>query len=115
MQNAFFGASPKNKLLKLIIEKCIENVKNKNYGRSFIDVTGPQLFGEMYNKVYDSNNLKDNILVGRWDIIGNLQFFTFGDKNFKIQHKCDSCDQTQHWENGNHYVQLWYDKQVFLT
>ena len=61
MQNAFIGSEPKNIILKKTIEKCIDNINNNYYGTTSLDVTGPYLFGKIFE---ENKHLLNNYKLG---------------------------------------------------
>ena len=48
--NAFMASIPGHILLKMAIEKIVENVENENYGDDCLDVTGPTMLGKLFKK-----------------------------------------------------------------
>ena len=59
--NAFMVSLPKNEKLLQAINKVVENVKNRYYGISPLDPTGPIMFGSFFD--YDT---KKNSVVRRY-------------------------------------------------
>jgi hypothetical protein len=54
--NGFICAIPKMKIFKKCIDNIVENVKNKYYGESSLDITGPTLFYKnVINDLYNYN------------------------------------------------------------
>ena len=49
---AFFYVRPKNKLLKLTIQKCIYNIVNEIYGTGALEPTGPKCIGNVFTEYY---------------------------------------------------------------
>jgi hypothetical protein len=46
--NGFIVALPKNQRLMHCIHAIVENVKNRTYGSTWLDPTGPGLFGKIF-------------------------------------------------------------------
>lgn len=107
MGTGFFGCKPYHPVLKTAIDQIIENVKNKFYGNSCLDPTGPFLFGNAFLK--HKHEMKDYLLGNfDWD-----NYFSFGDKK-AVEHKCDGVSKDQNWENGNNYVTMWVKRCAYL-
>ena len=105
--NGFFGSNQNNSILKDCIHSIIKNVNSKFYGNDAVDPTGPCLFGKEINK-YDIkkqgefNHKEGNGGYYYHDILGKI-----------IQHKCNECDASQNWVNGNNYQDMWKNKQIY--
>ena len=54
--NAFMVHEPRSPILFKLIEQIVINVKNKYYGANPLSITGPELFGNIYEKM-GLNNL----------------------------------------------------------
>lgn len=50
--NGLIACKPKNELLMILINKIVDNVKNKFYGINSYDQTGPLLFAKVYEQEY---------------------------------------------------------------
>jgi mannosyltransferase OCH1-like enzyme len=50
--NGFMMSLPKNEILLEAINKIVENVNNKYYGNSPLDITGPVMFGKFFSSDY---------------------------------------------------------------
>jgi hypothetical protein len=102
----------------------MENVENKFYGIRNIDITGPTVLGEAFNKAYPDNNIpgtqgtqgtqgtSKKVVTGIFEKLEDNYYFTF-DEGVKIQHKCDLCNKTGDWVNGNDYGILWFNEEVY--
>ena len=113
MQNGFIGACRGNVVLKQCIESCISNVLNKNYGKSPWYPTGPCLLGDSFRKY---NNLKD-IKLGHTETDSKLgPCFIIDGKKVVINKCCVDVDKPATlFENGNDYMELWKNKNVFTS
>ena len=109
IQNAFFAVIKNHPLIKNCIEKVISNCKNRFYGSYNLEPTGPRLFGEQFENI---KVLPNNILFGYYihDIRGGSHFLN----NKKIIiHKCNDCTKGNDWENGNNWIKMWSEKDIF--
>ena len=107
MGTGFFGAKKNHPILKKTIDRIIENTKNKYYGNSCLDPTGPFLFGIIFDE--NKNEIKGNYIMGNFDW---NNYFTMN--NIKVvQHKCDGVSKDSSWENGNNYVAMWAFREVY--
>jgi mannosyltransferase OCH1-like enzyme len=57
LYNAIMITKPNNIILKECIDRIVINVKNKYYGKSALEPTGPILLGQIYSK--NTNDLQD--------------------------------------------------------
>ena len=55
IHNGLICCEPGNQLMKLAIDKCIENIKNNYYGNSDIEVTGPKMLGQIFENLCVGN------------------------------------------------------------
>ena len=102
IQNAFFGSHANNFILKKVIYKIIENVKNKKYGSNPLMPTGPGLFGNIFCEYY---NLNDNL----WYKNGK-----FYEKNTQIVSHKSNIGNIK-YKKGNDYRKMWKNKDVFMN
>ena len=80
--NALLVSLPGNKIYKKLIEKIIENVKEKKKGFNPLYVTGPGLFGQYYNSkncnlVYDGNCIcrkNGKVILRKYDSYDNDRY-----------------------------------------
>ena len=104
MQPAFFGSIPKHPILKKAIDICLYNVKNKYYPKNVLQTTGPCVLG----KAYKLTNDKSKCIIGEW-----LNFKYYFDNEPVVLHKCDKCEHSQNWENGNNYNALFHSRKYY--
>lgn len=105
--NAFMVALPKNPDLLLAINKIVENVKQRNYGIGFLDVTGPTMLSkiikigsktvDMTHKYYDEN-FQNRVVMYKGKHI--LRCYP----NYQAE---------QVRTGGKHYAELWQRRNVF--
>ena len=121
IQNAIIGAIPKSNILKNAIDLCIEHVKNKYYGNHALDTTGVCVLNKAYfkekmlnpsieNDVFFMTFKHDHKLV----FIKNRSYFYINDEKV-IQHKCEKCVQSQNWEKGNNYSDIWNNRTYYCN
>ena len=65
MEFCFIASYPKNEIFKFIIRYQVNNIKNRNYGESALDITGPLACRKALN-LYLNNNLKNEIKLGNF-------------------------------------------------
>ncbi len=106
-QPATMGSISGHPILREAIDIVRNNVKNRHYGRTQFDTTGPCVYGEAILKVLPTLN-QDEYQLGRY-IDRKMQMEGVD----VIQHKCASCTQDQNWENGNNYAELWRQKNYY--
>ena len=110
-QNATFGSIPKHPILKKTIDLIKVNVKNKYYGKGALYTTGVCVYGKAIHETLPK--LKPNSYqFGSHIKYNKYPYMTMN--NIKvIQHKCESCDTSQNWENGNNYNKLWKNRNYY--
>jgi len=109
MQNAFIGTNKKSDILKNVINKCINNIKNNYYGQTSLDVTGPYVFGKQFQKT-NKKNIK--YLLGTFEISKEYPNGFFQINNVTIiSHKDDISTNNNY--NTVHYTELWKNKSIY--
>jgi hypothetical protein len=109
LQNAFYGAIPNHPILKKCIDACIHNVKNEYYGDSYLDPTGPRLFGRALEGTYKvPGKMKFGYYLN--DIPGGSYHM---DSNRIIIHKCNKCTKGNVWNLGNNFIEMWMNKNIY--
>jgi mannosyltransferase OCH1-like enzyme len=88
-------------LLRTTIEKCVDNAKNDLYGTSPLDVTGPVMFGNIYKKL----NNTDDVIVGK--ITDNVHIYNMADQTYIYDHDLPIVKI----RSSNHYSILYSDKK----
>jgi mannosyltransferase OCH1-like enzyme len=102
--NAFMVSLPKNEKLLQAINKVVENVKNRYYGISPLDPTGPIMFGDLFDY-----NTKKNSVVRRY--IGT-QGNGVSLAGIIILNEYPEYRQEQE-KSGKHYGQYWNEKNIY--
>jgi len=111
IQNCFIGTTKNNLFLKECINEIINNIKYKYYGTCSLDPTSPSLLGRMYKKYYNNNN--NNSVQNKFIPMKNSYFIHNKELGYIINHKCNNCNQTQDWINGNNYNKIWNEKNMY--
>jgi mannosyltransferase OCH1-like enzyme len=110
--NALMVCQPGNQKCWDCIQQIVENVKNRFYGDSPLEPTGPQLLAKYFS------DHEYNSLVLRHDIVKK----TNGDENFYIFKNDQKIlvtvggyrKEQKVTQNVGHYTELWGKKQVYL-
>ena len=112
MQNGCFGSIKNNIIFKKCINSIIENCKNKYYGKSPWDPTGPALFGKMFE---ENNSKLKNFKLGYMSIDKKDGPCYYFDNKKCIINKCCTNDHkpSTDFEGGNNYMELWKNKKVY--
>ena len=99
-----------NKILKILIDKICNNVKNDFYGNNAIQITGPGLFG-LYFK---NNNIKNNTVL-RFDVINNKRNSSciYLNNTPILENYKTYRAETKQMKNNTHYSFFWKDLNVF--
>jgi len=102
--NGIMIAPPELHVFKLAINKIVQNVKNKYYGTTPLEPTGPKLLGSILEKNYDipfALIFTGNSVVDYDDNIIYEIYSTYRIEQLKFQ-------KTQH------YDKLWREKNIYL-
>lgn len=109
IQNAFFGSHKHSRLLLEIINKTIQNTKAKVYGKCVRCSAGSVcVFGKLFYEL----GYTDDYFVGYFDI-NFLPLFYDNDGNKIIIHKCVKCGGNK-IKNGNDYISMWMNKEIYI-
>lgn len=110
-----------NKVLKLAIDKCLKNIREKNHTLSCLGVTGPILLGTAYREIgidgtKDSEVMKigkinDDIYVYNYEYENENQILNHFAPIITIKHPNH---QKLLYNNKDHYGELWNQQKVFL-
>ena len=107
--NALLVCKAGNEILLKCINQIVQNVKDKFYGNSCLDPTGPNLLGKFFSDhEKNSFDLKHN-LVGSNDYDKFILF-----NNHPVL-KCYNgyFSERQKYASKQHYGQLWYNRQIY--
>jgi hypothetical protein len=109
--NALMVCKPGNDLLLKAINKIIENVKNKFYGESFLEPTGPILL----KKIIDENNLSINIDLKHKEFLGNHDLkYIFFKKTPILKSYTGHINEREKNSKISHYSILWKNRNVYV-
>ncbi len=107
--NALMVCAPNNIKLKYAICKIVQNVKNKYYGESSLEPTGPFLLGKLFKK-------EEKIFFDMYhdcylnDINNKFIFY----KNYNIfQSYLEYKNEQNSSEKTPHYSILWHNKNIY--
>jgi len=106
--NALMVCKPNNKILLKAIYNIVENVKNKFYGNSALEPTGPLLLAKYFSL---SDKLKFDMYHDLYETISN-RFIIF---NGHIIFKSYNSYLTEHNNNKKveHYGILWHNRKIY--
>lgn len=110
--NAFMICKPGNKLLLDCINQIVINVKNKYYGSSFLEPTGPKL---LYNKMKEREHihyLKNVDMSHHCDKKTHDKFISFSNTHILTMYK-NYLHEREKYKNVNHYSSLWQSKNIY--
>lgn len=110
IQISFMAAKPHLPIYKKAIDKVVENVKNKFYGKNPLCPTGPILFGSLItNENYRMEMIQTN----------DDHLYNFKSKKRVIRTKNKTLNKimygygTPHLFSSNHYHQLWFKRNIY--
>lgn len=124
--NGIMINKPKNELLINAIYKIVENVKNKFYGSNWLEITGPNLLGKIFNKtffkkdekyIFYGNNSKEIIKKSKIDIFFDDTppvKFVFLYKGHKILGQYETYRKNLGAVSYISYAKHWENKTVYL-
>jgi len=115
--NGFFAAKPKHPFLKKIIEVIVSRIKNKEYGASTTDITGPRLWGKEFIKYFKTIHFRHT----ETNYYRMLKLVRYDDKiiitkNNNYEPYLDyNRDYHKHYDNKKHkhYIDLWNQGKVY--
>jgi hypothetical protein len=97
---------PNNIILKECIDRIVMNVKNKYYGNSCLEPTGPLLLGSVFNKT-------DNIYNIKLFFHNNPTFQIIYNKYLILEMYPTYRVEQGHNSNNKSYGQLWNEKAIY--
>lgn len=103
--NGFIVSFPNNKKLLQSIYKIVENVKNKFFGNSPLDPTGPVLLGQFF-----SNEEKKNFLLKRY-IGNNGNGVSIGGTIILDEYPEYRLERS--YNNKSDYIKLWEYRNIY--
>ena len=108
IHNAFMAAVPQHPWLKQCIDAIVTKVQNRDYGRDFLNITGPTLLGDELTRTPNLNYRME--LVYCPDLY--LRYLKGG--RIAIRHKLP--DHYKLLGTGKKgFIDAWYRKQVYNT
>jgi hypothetical protein len=106
--NALMIVKSRNEILMKCIDKIVENVRNKFYGNTCLEPTGPALLGS-----FISNELKTNsVLKHMYNPFNETKFILY--KNIAIlkMYKNYYLEQEK-YKKIDHYFKLWCERKIY--
>ena len=103
--NAFMVHEPRSPILSKLIQQIVINVKEKYYGANPLSITGPELFGQIYEKMYEKMGLIDIIHTTS----GKL---SYKNKIIAVMYP-QYRDEQANGLNKLHYSEMWKLKDVY--
>lgn len=106
--NALMVCKPKNKILLYAINQIVRNVRQKYYGNSCLDPTGPGLLGKYFNNFqksyFDMKHIFLNFENGRFISFNN--FIVFKTYNNYL-------NEFKNTQKVEHYSSLWLKREIY--
>ena len=107
--NALMVCLPGNKLLIDAIHMIVENIKNKFYGDSFLEPTGPKLLSKLLSTSDEVVDLKHKELNGN----NNYRIIYFNNIPILKSYNGHTTERDNYSEK-KHYSQLWNERRIYL-
>ncbi len=119
---AFFACKPRLPVVKLCIDKIVENVENRNYGNNALDITGPMMMGRVFKQYYGEGVLNPGIYRKRGELIKLLRqdgTYAKDDKQTKIidlnqEIKSEINNAMEKMTSNVYYVIAWRIGKVYV-
>ncbi len=107
--NALMVCLPGNKLLMNAIDMIVENVKNKFYGDSSLEPTGPKLLSKL---ISTSNEIVD---LKHKELNGDNNYRTIYFNNIPILKSYTGyTNERDNYSKKKHYSHLWNKRRIYL-
>lgn len=107
--NALMVCKPGNDILLKAINKIVENVKNKYYGTSFLEPTGPNLLQSFF-----SNEEKNNFDMKHYEILNhNSKVISYNNYIILKSYNGHINDRIK-YSKTKHYSDLWNERKIYL-
>ena len=108
--NALMVCKPGNEILLKSINKIIENVKNKYYGTSFLEPTGPKLLADFF-----SDEEKKNFDMKHYEINNNNNSKIISYNNYTVLKSYNGhINDRIKYSKTKHYSDLWNQGKIYL-
>lgn len=117
--NAFIASIPGHPILKKAIDKILQNVETQNYGRDYLDVTGPSMLGDIFKDtigedILPNKEYKNGVILLKFDhnreIGGDIKL---QDKVIFITKYPNYYEDQKLYNTQLHYGALWRAKDIF--
>jgi mannosyltransferase OCH1-like enzyme len=107
--NAFMVCKQNNKILEKAIKKIIINCREKYYGDSILNPTGPLLL-KMFFSQFEIDNLKLKLINKSKDIK-----IVFNNKEILKMYNGYRDEQNEHFKEvkSKYYMDLWHEKNIY--
>lgn len=106
--NCFIASTPKHPILKLCIDKIVDNVENNIIPFSNLDFTGPGVLGQCTNIYLNLNPTTS--FVNKEGFINNIYLLKF-QQNTEIVSNNYGLDLFQN-KNGNELIKTIYENEI---
>lgn len=108
--NALMVCKPGNTILLNAINQIVENVKNRFYGNTFLEPTGPKLLYKYFSESEIKSLILKHIATGDDDYGKVIKY------NDHIILKCYSgyFIERKHYSIKKNYSQMWTKRQIYL-
>lgn len=111
IQNAFFGARPRNPVVAKALKTILVNVQSEYYGTWPTAATGTGVLGLAFKSLNDK--ITSGPKMEHAGFYNETNNFFFEDKAV-VKHKCDDCGMGRDsWANGNDYTKLHKHKTYY--
>lgn len=108
--NALLVCKPGNEILLKAINKIVENVKNKYYGTSWLEPTGPALLRQYFTDEEREKTKVYHITTGSNDYD---KFIKYNDYNI-LQCYPGYFRERERYSRKQHYAILWNKRKIYL-
>jgi mannosyltransferase OCH1-like enzyme len=106
--NALMVCLPNNPILLNAINKIVENVKNKYYGSSSLDPTGPGLLGSIIPQ-----NVKNKIIMNHINYLTCENKYIFLNGYLVLRSYNGYGHEQNTYQKTAHYSQLWTNRAIY--
>lgn len=111
ISSGFFYSKPNNKILSNALDTCVNNIKNKYYGNSPLDVTSVNVLGNSFYNYYSEYN----VLLENYYYLNDkyIKGYYIGEKNIAEYKPNGLKTGDSGLLGGNNYEDLWFKKQLY--
>ena len=111
IQNCLLISPKINRIYKLLVERCVANIKNRFYGVSSCSPTGPLLLSDIYFNII-KNNVHNSL---RWDSFNDTHQIRMNDVIILKQFPSYRDALKNSSNPQEHYSKLWTEKKIYLN